>query len=216
MNAPRERPLLALAVLVLGNVAATLFMRNLGLGLESIADRNALSLARFFYAFFQFASVWIAPVILVLLVYLVVRIWMRKPVHLGIDILGGLLSFRCALVFVVLNLLLLSELRAGTLLLIQLILFLPVITLNFGWLYWRLDSGARAAGGKQIKFQEEDDCPQPFDYFYIATRTLLQFEPSGATACTRVMKTLFVLHGIMMLDLVALTLSRAIALASGG
>jgi hypothetical protein len=30
------------------------------------------------------------------------------------------------------------------------------------------------------------------------------------------MKTLFVIHGIMMLDLVALTLSRAIALASGG
>jgi hypothetical protein len=30
------------------------------------------------------------------------------------------------------------------------------------------------------------------------------------------MKTLFVVHGIMMLDLVALTLSRAIGLASGG
>jgi hypothetical protein len=30
------------------------------------------------------------------------------------------------------------------------------------------------------------------------------------------MKTLFVIHGIMMLDLVALTLSRAIGLASGG
>jgi hypothetical protein len=30
------------------------------------------------------------------------------------------------------------------------------------------------------------------------------------------MKTLFVIHGVMMLDLVALTLSRAIGLASGG
>jgi hypothetical protein len=30
------------------------------------------------------------------------------------------------------------------------------------------------------------------------------------------MKTLFIIHGIMMLDLVALTLSRAISLASGG
>jgi hypothetical protein len=30
------------------------------------------------------------------------------------------------------------------------------------------------------------------------------------------MKTLFVIHGVMMLDLVALTLSRAIALAAAG
>jgi len=30
------------------------------------------------------------------------------------------------------------------------------------------------------------------------------------------MKSLFVLHGVVMLDLIALTLSRAIGLASGG
>jgi hypothetical protein len=98
----------------------------------------------------------------------------------------------------------------------QLILFLPVITLNFGWLYWRLDAGARLQGQRHIRFAEDDDSPSPFDYYYIATRTLLQFEPSGATAASRVMKALFVIHGIMMLDLVALTLSRAISLASGG
>jgi hypothetical protein len=46
--------------------------------------------------------------------------------------------------------------------------------------------------------------------------TLLQFEQSGASATSRLMKTLFVIHGVMMLDLVALTLSRAIGLASGG
>ena len=101
------------------------------------------------------------------------------------------------------------------LLLTQLLLFLPVITLNFGWLYWRLDMGARAKGSQQIKFAEDDAAPRVFDYFYIATRTLMQFEPTGAEARSRAMKALFVLHGIMMLDLMALTLSRAIALASG-
>jgi hypothetical protein len=56
----------------------------------------------------------------------------------------------------------------------------------------------------------------PFDYFQVAARALMQFEPSGATALTRTMKALFILHGVMMMDLVALTLSRAVSLASGG
>lgn len=45
---------------------------------------------------------------------------------------------------------------------------------------------------------------------------LHQFEPKGATPTTRLMKSLSMLHGIIMLDLVALALSRAIALSSGG
>lgn len=49
----------------------------------------------------------------------------------------------------------------------------------------------------------------------MAGMTLLQFEPSGATATSRLMKSLFLMHGIVMLDLVALTLTRAIGLASG-
>jgi uncharacterized membrane protein len=134
----------------------------------------------------------------------------------GVDLLGVLLTLRCFVIFILLNLLLLSQLRAGALLLTQLILFLPVITLNFGWLYWRLDAGARMKGRRHMRFAEDDDSPEPFDYFYIATRTLLQFEPSGAVAASRPMKTLFIIHGVMMLDLVALTLSRAISLASGG
>jgi hypothetical protein len=114
-----------------------------------------------------------------------------------------------------LNLLLLSRLKAGGLLLLELLLFIPVITINFGWLYWRLDSAARARGGAHIRFSEEAGTLDPFDYFHISSMTLLQFEPSGATATSRLMKTLFVIHGAMMLDLVALTLSRAIGLASG-
>jgi hypothetical protein len=35
-------------------------------------------------------------------------------------------------------------------------------------------------------------------------------------ATTRIMKSLFVLHGVVMLNLIALTLSRAIGLATGG
>jgi hypothetical protein len=210
------RPGLALLILIAGHAFAGIFMRNLGAGLEAIADPFAAKIARVFYAAFSITVSVLGPVMMAFLAFLVYRLWRGKSVQWGIDIFGGLLTLRCFVIFVLLNLLLLSQLRAGGLLLTQLILFLPVITLNFGWLYWRLDAGARMKGGKDIRFAEDDDTPSPFDYFHIATRTLLQFEPSGASAVSKTMKTLFVVHGIMMLDLVALTLSRAIALASGG
>jgi hypothetical protein len=210
------RPALALVLVVAGHAFASIFMRNLGAGLDAIADPLAAKVARGFYSIFSHTVITLAPVMMAFLGFLVYRLWRGKPVQWGVDLLGGLLTLRCFVIFILLNLLLLSQLRAGALLLTQLILFLPVITLNFGWLYWRLDAGARMKGRRHIRFAEDDDSPEPFDYFYIATRTLLQFEPSGAAAASRPMKTLFIIHGVMMLDLVALTLSRAISLASGG
>ena len=210
------RPALALVLVVAGHAFASIFMRNLGAGLDAIADPLAAKVARGFYSIFSHTVITLAPVMMAFLGFLVYRLWRGKPVQWGVDLLGGLLTLRCFIIFVLLNLLLLSQLRAGALLLTQLILFLPVITLNFGWLYWRLDAGARMKGRRHIRFAEDDDSPEPFDYFYIATRTLLQFEPSGAAAASRPMKALFIIHGVMMLDLVALTLSRAISLASGG
>lgn len=210
------RPGLALAVVVVGHIFATVFTRNLGAGIDDIADPFASKIARGFYSAFQFTMLHLAPLLAAFLLFVVYRVWRGKDMQWGIDILGGLLTLRCLIIFILLNLLLLSQLRAGGLLLMQLILFLPVITIDFGWLYWRLDAGARLKGGRHIRFAEDDESPAPFDYFYIATRTLLQFEPTGASAASRTMKALFVIHGIMMLDLVALTLSRAIALASGG
>ena len=210
------RPGLALAITVVGQAFASIFMQNLGAGIGDIADPWAARLSQIFYSAFSITRNYLALPVVVFLIFLGYRIWRGKSAQWGIDIIGGLLTVRCFVIFVLLNLLLLSQLRAGALLLTQLILFLPVITLNFGWLYWRLDAGARLEGRQHIRFAEDDDSPSPFDYFYIATRTLLQFEPTGASAATRLMKALFVIHGIMMLDLVALTLSRAIALASGG
>jgi hypothetical protein len=185
------RPGLALVLVIAGHAFASIFMRNLGAGLDAIADPFAAKIARGFYSIFSHTVLTLAPVMMAFLAFLIYRLWRGKPVQWGIDLPGALLRT-------------------------QLILFLPVITLNFGWLYWRLDTGARARGERQIRFAEDDDSPSVFDYFHIATRTLLQFEPSGASAVSKTMKTLFIIHGIMMLDLVALTLSRAISLASGG
>lgn len=219
MNTTAKNPLrpgLALLILFVGHLCATLFMSNLGLGLDAIEDPVAGKWARTIHAAFRFGSTYFGPPLALFILFLAFRIWRGKPVQAAIDFIGGFLTLRCLIIFVVLNLLLLSQLKAGGVLLIQLVLFLPVITLNFGWLYWRLDTAARAKGRQHIRFSEDDGSPDPFDYFYMAAMQLTQFEPAVAGGASRLMKTLFVVHGIMMLDLVALTLSRAIGLASGG
>lgn len=207
---------LPLWVLLVGHLCASSFLKDLGRGLDQIDDVEVKQAALFLQNIFHSYSHWILPPALAFFAFIQIQVIRNKPIQWGIDIFGGLLGFRCACQFVMLNLLLLSHLKAGGMLLLQLILYIPVITIFFGWLYWRIDSGARAKGKTHIRFSSEMGDLDTFDYFHISAMTLLQFEQSGASATSRLMKTLFVIHGVMMLDLVALTLSRAIGLASGG
>lgn len=202
-------------ILVLGHFLCGLFISHLGIGLNQIDDPSTAKISHALSWFFNFIIHWFRWPIVLLMAIIQIRIFLGKKDRRVFDFIGGLLVVRCAALFLMLNLLLMSHLKAGGLLLLELILFIPVITISFGWLYWRIDSAGRAQGVPQIRFSEEMGPLDPFDYFHIASNTLLQFEPAGATPLTRVMKTLFVIHGIMMLDIVALTLSRAVSLASG-
>ena len=221
MNQSPPRSLIAqstpLWILVGGHVFASLFLRELSLSLNNIEDPRLQSTVLFISAFYHLTNDWAKPVVLLLMVFLQIRILLGRPIQLGLDFLGGILTLRSLFLFVTLNRLLMSRLKAGGMLLMQLVLFIPVVTLNFGWLYWRLDSAARSAGRRHMRFENEEEDPVSiFDYFYASSMALHQFEPKGASPTTRLMKTLFMLHGAVMLDLVALTLSRAIALTSGG
>ena len=207
-----------LLVLAIGHLSAGLFILNLQTGFEQISEPGVRRLTMVLFAASQ--SITLHQVQLkfivggLLLLVLIRQAW-GWPTRWFTDAMGALLCLRCTLQFLLLNLLLLSPMRAGGLLLGQLVLFLPVITIAFGWLYARLDSVARQRGRTHIAFDDGRQRIGNFDYFHMAGMTLLQFEPSGATATSRLMKSLFLLHGIVMLDLVALTLSRAIGLASG-
>lgn len=216
LASPVLRNSLQLWFLLAGHLFATTFLRDLGRGLDQINDARVREMALLIKTLFSDYSHWILPFGVALVLFVQIQLIRRKPIQWGIDIFGAILGLRCAGQFVMLNLLLLSQLKAGGLLLLQLILYIPVITIFFGWLYWRVDSAARAKGRSHIQFSSEMGDLDPFDYFHISAMTLLQFEPSGASATSRLMKTLFVIHGVMMLDLVALTLSRAIGLASSG
>ena len=208
-----------LLTLLLGHLCAGLFLSNLEQGLSQIDEPAIRQLATLVHRLFQSLAVQHRPIRLLVLaaaVLVIVRQIRGRETGWFVDVFGGLLLLRCGMQFLLLNLLLLAPMRAGALLLSQLVLFLPVITVAFGWLYWRLDHGARRCGRSHIQFSDAGETVTRFDYFHLAVTMLLSFEPSGATASTRLMKTLFLVHGVVMLDLVALTLSRAIGLASGG
>ena len=203
-------------ILLAGHIFVLLFLRDLGEGVHQIDDPHAMAMAHLLGQLHQLVAHWVAPPLLALIAFLQVQLIRGKEVDWGVDLFGVLLTLRCLVIFLMLNLLLLSHLKAGGMLLLQLILFIPVITIDFGWIYWRLDSAARRRGSSHIRFDAEMGELDAFDYYHVSAMTLLQFEPSGAKPTSRIMKTLFVIHGVMMLDLVALTLSRAIGLAAGG
>jgi len=189
---------LQLWVLVAAHLFAGMFLRDLGAGLEQIDDVQVKSLAQTLRESAHLFITWGVPPAVLFIAFIQIQLIRNKAIQWALDIFGGMLSLRCLAQFIMLNLLLLSRLKAGGLLLLELLLFIPVITLNFGWLYWRLDSSARSKGGTHIRFSEEAGSLDPFDYFHVSAMTLLQFEPSGATATSRLMKTLFVIHGAMM------------------
>ena len=93
------RPGLALLILLAGHAFAGIFMRNLGAGLEAIADPFAAKIARVFYAAFSITVSVLGPVMMAFLAFLVYRLWRGKSVQWGIDIFGGLLTLRCLVIF---------------------------------------------------------------------------------------------------------------------
>ena len=91
------------------------------------------------------------------------------------DFLGVLICISSFLQILLLNFLLLTPMREGSLLLTQLLLFLPEITIAFGWVYFRMDMKARQKDSHHIKFEDDSNSTDAFDYFYISAKQILVF-----------------------------------------
>ena len=146
---------------------------------------------------------------------------MGKSNRLLLDVLGFFLIARTVIGFFMLNLLIINPLSDNMLLLRQFLCFMPALILAWGWLYWRLDQGARRHGRQLLLFPE--DCPNDireplstFDYYYHSAMVAFIFELSEVEPLTKPMKVLFLLNAGMMLDLVGLVLTQAIGLAGTG
>ena len=133
-----------------------------------------------------------------------------------IDTVFVLVIIRLLLLFGILNIMIFLPPSDRVLLFAQLLLFLPCLLLVWGWIYWRVDTRSVSLGRGRIftSSTSEDDIPPPYDYFIASFTSLLTTTLDNFNGKTRFARTLILLHGVMMWDIMALTLSRAIALAS--
>ena len=78
-------------------------------------------------------------------------IWglLGKESRLASDIYGIILSFAWFLELVSMNLLLVSPLKDPVLLLVELVLFVPIVLIGCSWWYWRLNHQSRIGKGKE-------------------------------------------------------------------
>lgn len=136
--------------------------------------------------------------------------------RLLMDVMYLLMVVRLLLLFSVLNLMIFLPPADPVLLFVQLLLFLPCLLCVWGWIYWRVDSYFVASGVGRIfsSSTSGDEIPPAFDYFIASFTSLLTQTLDNFNATTRFGRVLIFAHGLMVWDIMALTLSRAIALAA--
>ena len=184
-----------------------------------LASRNATpySLLNDSIAFLAYLRQYIAPVMLAIVVgaafvclFLPLTPLRRRFL---IDTVFILVIIRLLLLFGILNIMIFLPPSDRVLLFVQLLLFLPCLLLVWGWIYWRVDTHSVSLGRGRIftSSTSEDDIPPPYDYFIASFTSLLTATLDNFNGKTRFARTLILLHGVMMWDIMALTLSRAIA-----
>ncbi|MCP4942751.1 MAG: hypothetical protein ACR2N1_06510 [Rubripirellula sp.] len=179
------------------------------------------SITTFIRPVFALAAPWLAAVFIAGYALVFALPAIGKSNRLLLDCMGFFLIARTFVGFVMLNLLIINPLSDNMLLLRQFLCFMPALILGWGWLYWRLDQGARRKGRQLLLFPEDspNDLREPlstFDYYYHSAMVAFIFELSEVEPLTKPMKVLFLINAGMMLDLVGLVLTQAIGLAGTG
>ena len=187
-----------------------------------LASRKATpySLLNYSIAFLAYLRQYIVPVILPILVGAAFACFIlplsERRRRLLVDAMVVLVILRLLMLFGILNLMIFLPPSDRVLLFSQLLLFLPCLLLVWGWIYWRVDTHSVSLGRGRIftSSTSENDIPPPYDYFSASFTSLLTTTLDNFNGKTRFARTLIFVHGVMMWDIMALTLSRAIALAS--
>lgn len=175
--------------------------------------RNIVNSLRFFHAKVVPVSLSIATVGAVAYVLLPLKSSQRRVL---IDVFAFYSILRLLSLFVFINILIFLKTTDHAMVIAQLMVFLPCLLLIWGWIYWRVDTHCLLKMGKRIfSFTlAEGASPTIYDYFLVSFTSLLSHTLSGFSGKTRTARTLIFIHGVMMWDVMGLTLSRAIALVS--
>lgn len=168
--------------------------------------------ASFEFFIVRYASYVSTPLVALPLVYLLIRTttpnWSRRY----LDVVGIYITIRMVIQLIGLNLLVFDKITPRFTLITQLLIFLPYSLLVWGWIYWRLDSGARIEGHQFFRLDCERDPPRPLDYGVASFSSVFSASISAIKGRSAKARILILVHGFFIYDVMVLTLSRAIAL----
>ena len=135
---------------------------------------------------------------------------MVKKSRLAIDIYGIILSFAWFLELVSMNSLLVSPLKDPVLLLVELILFVPIVFIGFSLWYSRINHLSKIGKGKAgITFDKK---PTLFSYFAKTASVVVRDITEHGVCETDISRMIRIINGFVVLDIFGLTLSRAVGL----
>ena len=107
------------------------------------------------------------------------------------------------------NLLLIAPIKSPVLLIIELLLFIPIILICFTWWYWRINHGRSERNLSPAIIVM--DGPGALEYFFFAAEVCFGYPQDSCK--TSISKMVRLLNGFVVLDFFGLTLSRAVDLA---
>ena len=152
----------------------------------------------------------LGAIFLIFILILIIWILLGKQARFVTDVYATVLSFAWLLELVSMNLLLVSPLKDPVLLLVELVLFVPIILIGFSWWYWRLNHQSRLGKGKAaITFDKK---PTPFSYFAKTASIVVSDTTEHGVCETDIARALRIMNGFVVLDIFGLTLSRAVGL----
>jgi hypothetical protein len=182
---------------------------------QSLSDLRGVT--AFFVGFVSFVATRLAyvslPLTLFPLAYLLCC-WKRPAwARPYLDFLGAYVIFRLVIQLIGLNILVFDSVTSRFLLISQVLFFLPYSLLIWGWIYWRLDTIARARNRPFFRLDCESVAPpRPIDYFVASFSSVFSATINAIKGNSARARMLILFHGFMIYDVMGITLSRAVAL----
>lgn len=154
-------------------------------------------------------------VILLPVTWYIVLITKRKISRIFFETIGSLFVLQLLFSFVLVNALLFTRGASAKLLFGQIIAFIPVFAITWGWLFWRIDCQGREFPHQIISIGAVEGPASSFDYYYASVISLVNKGNTEFKGVTRTGRFLTMIHSLMLLDILGLFLARAYNLMQG-
>jgi hypothetical protein len=207
------KELLALTVLgLLSSLSASLLLKEASGGFVSQQSNVVIR------AYYDFSNATHRP-LNALAVVVVPSLWLlalsshhRKIPRAVLDCFGGFFVLRMVIGLLFVNALLFTPATSQSLLLGQILAFLPFFVVAWGWLIWRIDYWGREVPQRIIAIPDENEPITSFDYYHASIYSIINQGKSGFKGVTRLGRSLCLVHNLMLINLLGLALARAYGL----